>query len=136
MSETSGSSNEACASDPAGGAAAVTTRKGKKDRPCKTQMKQSSLEANDITLGRQDSWRRRICERTRRSRSTEEDYGDNTNDLSNHADLIEERLYLGNGLCTFFLLIFQKGLGTLKKVFLLKDYKPVYCVGNCSSNGF
>lgn len=91
------------ASTSSGAAAAVATavatkkkqQHPKKDRPSKTQMKQSSLEANDITLGRQDSWRKRICERTRRSRSTEEDYGDNTNDLSSNADLIEERLYLG-----------------------------------------
>lgn len=56
---------------------------------------QSSLEANDTTLGRQDSWQRRLHERTRRSRSTEEDCGDNAIELSQSADLIEDRLYLG-----------------------------------------
>lgn len=102
MSYTSNPSNDAIATTAgnATAASATATEKqnqhpSKKDRPTKTQMKQSSLEANEVTLGRQDSWRKRICERTRRSRSTEEDYGDNTNDLSKNADLIEERLYLG-----------------------------------------
>lgn len=97
--------NDATTSAAAAATAAKKKSIPKKDRPNKTQMKQSSLEANDIILGRQDSWRKRICERTRRSRSTEEDYVDNASDLSSNADLIEERLYLGTLINTISCLV-------------------------------
>jgi len=84
------------------GAGAETKKKiqqqpQQQQRLCKTQMKQSSLEGSDITFGRQNSWRKRICERTRRSRSVEEDYGENAVNSTSPAcvDLIEKGLYLG-----------------------------------------
>ncbi|ODM91541.1 Dual specificity protein phosphatase 12, partial [Orchesella cincta] len=56
----------------------------------------SDNTGSDITFGRQSSWRKRICERTRRSRSMEEDYGENSVDMTACVDLIEKGLYLGN----------------------------------------
>lgn len=76
----------------------------KKGRPSKAQMKQSSLEATDASLERESSWKKKISERTARSRSLEEDYGDNsiTNNIAPvpktaDVNLIEDRLFLGNG---------------------------------------
>ncbi|CAL8080718.1 unnamed protein product [Orchesella dallaii] len=84
MSENSGAGNE-------------TNKKPQQQRLSKTQMKQSSLEGSDFTFGRQNSWRKRICERTRRSRSMEEDYGEKSAaNVTACVDLIEKGLYLGN----------------------------------------